>query len=55
MVRSALSLPRAATDGFFLHFNSFPSTDMVLAWVVFLLSIAVLALNFIAKSGGAGL
>jgi len=27
---------------------------MILAWVVFLLSIAVLALNFIAKSGGAG-
>jgi len=28
---------------------------MLIAWVVFLLSIAVLALNFIAKSGGAGL
>jgi len=27
----------------------------ILAFVVFLLSVAVLALNFIAKSGGAGL
>jgi len=28
---------------------------MLFAWLVFLLSVAALALNFIAKSGGAGL